>query len=197
MFTGLIQTLGTIRDAARMGDGMRVRIACDSAALGACLGASIACDGICLTVTQLDAGGFSADLSHETLSCTTAGNWQTGQVLNLEASLRVGDSIGGHFVSGHVDGVANIRAITPRDGASDIAITLPAALAPFVAPKGSISVNGISLTVNAVTRDDFSVTIIPHTMAHTNLQHAQAGTAVNLEIDMLARYTARLMEMRA
>jgi len=197
MFTGLIQTLGTITNAARTGDGMQLAIACDTAALGACLGASIACDGICLTVTRVDAGGFAADLSHETLACTTAGDWQTGQVLNLEASLRVGDSIGGHFVSGHVDGVARITAITPHDGASDITIALPEQLAPFVAPKGSISVNGISLTVNAVTRETFTVTIIPHTMAHTNLQHAAVGTVVNLEIDMLARYTARLMEMRA
>lgn len=197
MFTGLIQTIGTITDAQRSGDDLRVRIAFAPGALAPSHGASIACDGICLTVTSCDTTSFTADLSHETLKCTNAGSWQVGTKLNLEASLKVGDSIGGHFVSGHVDSVARISAITKNGDATDITVALPTALAAYVAPKGSIAINGISLTVNAATRDAFTVTIIPHTLANTTLAQAKAGDSVNLEIDMLARYTARVMEMRA
>lgn len=197
MFTGLIQTIGTITEATRSGDDVRLRIGFATGALVPSHGASIACDGICLTVTSCDADSFTADLSHETLACTTAASWQVGTLLNLEASLKVGDSMGGHFVSGHVDATATINAISKNGDATDITVALPASLAAFVAPKGSITLNGISLTVNAAARDAFAVTIIPHTLAHTTLSQAKAGDVVNLEIDMLARYTARLMEMRA
>ncbi len=197
MFTGLIQMMGTIRHAERSGDGLRVGVACAKGAFPIARGDSIACDGICLTVTHFDDTGFDADLSHETLACTAAGAWKAGTIINLEPSLRVGDSIGGHFVSGHIDGVGSIANITKRDEAFDITVTLPTALAAYVAVKGSIAVNGISLTVNNVSADAFSVTIIPHTMLHTNLQHAKAGDAVNLEVDILARYTVRALEARA
>lgn len=197
MFTGLIQTIGTVTEATRHGDDLRLRVAMDAGALPLALGASIACDGICLTVTTHDAASFTADLSHETLACTNARHWQVGTRINLEASLRVGDALGGHFVSGHVDAVAAVCSVTPHGDATDITIALPAAIAPYVAAKGSIAINGISLTVNRVSADDFALTIIPHTMQHTTLRDVAVGSLVNLEIDMLARYAVRALEMRA
>ena len=158
------------------------------------LGQSVACSGICLTVTGMEEGGFTADLSAETLACTTAQYWQTGTKLNLERALKMGDELGGHLVSGHVDGVASLHEITPAGDAYNLTITPPIELLRFIAPKGSVTLDGISLTVNHVTPDAFTVMIIPHTWQHTTLHTATAGTRLNLEVDLLARYVARLQE---
>lgn len=158
------------------------------------VGASIACSGACLTVVNKGDGWFAADVSGETLSKTTLGAWQTGRRINLERSLRMGDELGGHLVSGHVDGVARV-ADRRADGESiRFTIRVPGELARFIAPKGSVALDGVSLTVNEVSGDSFGVCIIPHTAAMTTFAVLQPGDRVNLEIDMLARYVARLLE---
>ena len=181
-----------------IGKKRNLRIGCARPADTIEIGASIACNGICLTVleTGSDQGRswFEVSASAETLAKTTLGAWQPGWRINLEPALRVGDELGGHIVSGHVDGVGEITGIRAEGGSHRLTIRAPGALARFIAPKGSIAVDGISLTVNEVNGANFGVNIIPHTWAVTSLGLASAGAKVNLEIDLLARYVARLAE---
>jgi riboflavin synthase len=194
MFTGIVSDLGTV--AAR--EGGRFGIRCGYPAAGVALGASIACDGACLTVVAVaaEAGGgstFTVDVSNETLAKTTLGEWQPGRRVNLERALRAGEELGGHLVAGHVDGVGCI-ADTRMDGQSRrLTIEAPAELARYIAPKGSVAVDGISLTVNEVDRGRFGINVIPHTLTHTTLGGRKPGDRVNLEVDLIARYVARLL----
>jgi riboflavin synthase len=197
MFTGIITALGTVRAITPIGQDrdMRLVIAApwpDTAQIA--IGASIACSGCCLTAMEVGADWFAADASAETLSHTTLGRWQPGTRVNLERSLRVGDELGGHIVSGHVDAVGQALSATPENGSTHWQFRVPHALARFIAVKGSVAVDGVSLTVNAVGGDIFEVNIIPHTAAVTGFSTLAAGDAVNIEIDMLARYVARLSE---
>ena len=157
------------------------------------LGASIACSGVCLTVIERDADWFAVEVSAESLSRTTIGTWQAGTQINLERALRLGDELGGHIVSGHVDGLAIIDQITRSGDSHELKISVPDALSKFIAEKGSVSLDGISLTVNAIEGSRFGVNIIDHTWGHTTLGHATIGQHLNLEIDMLARYVSRLI----
>ncbi|MDO5614113.1 MAG: riboflavin synthase [Paracoccus sp. (in: a-proteobacteria)] len=193
MFTGIITDIGTLRTVEMRGD-MRARIGCAYDMAGVDLGASIACDGVCLTVVAKGDDWFDVDISAETLSKTNLGTWASGQRVNLERALRVGDELGGHIVSGHVDGVARIVDLCPEGDSLRLTFDAPAALARFIAPKGSVALNGTSLTVNEVDGTRFGINLIPHTREVTNWGAAQAGDAVNLEIDTLARYVARLAE---
>lgn len=193
MFTGIITDLGRVRRIRCEGDTrIDIETTYDLAAVP--IGASIACSGVCLTVIDRSAGCFAVQASAETLSCTTLGDWRESTPVNLERALRLGDELGGHLVSGHVDGVGTILSITPEGGSWRVLIEAPPALARFIAPKGSIAVDGISLTVNEVEDRRFGVNIIPHTWSVTTLGAARVGERVNLEIDLLARYVARLME---
>ena len=199
MFTGIITDIGTVRSVAQRGD-LRVAVACRYDMAGVGLGASIACSGVCLTVVDKGADWFAVDISAETVWRTASGMWREGGRLNLERPLRVGDELGGHIVTGHVDGVGTVVGICPEGDSVRIGIAAPAALAPYLAAKGSVAIDGISLTVNDV-RDvadgvHFSVNIIPHTAAVTTLDEVAAGRALNLEIDVLARYLGRMEEVR-
>jgi riboflavin synthase len=200
MFTGIITAVGSIAAVTPIGDGrdMRIAIATPKGWLdGVAPGASICCSGCCLTVVRFDADGFEVEASAETLAMTTLGGWQPGRRINLERALRLGDELGGHLVSGHVDGVGHVLSATPENGSTRWVFAMPAALAPFVARKGSIAVDGVSLTVNEATRESFGVNLIPHTTEVTTLGGLRPGDAVNLEIDMLARYVARQREFAA
>jgi riboflavin synthase len=199
MFTGIVTALGTIRSIAPLGAGadMRLLITAPWPDTGAiAIGASIGCSGCCLTAVEIGPDWFAADASAETLSRTTMGRWQPGTRINLERSLRLGDELGGHLVSGHVDGIGEAIAADPEHGSTRWTFRVPAALARFIAVKGSVAVDGVSLTVNAVTDDTFGVNVIPHTAAVTGFGLLRPGDAVNIEIDMLARYVARLAEFR-
>lgn len=196
MFTGIISDVGRIGEIRRAGSGedrrLIIETGYDTATIA--IGASIACAGPCLTVVETGEGWFAVDVSAETLDCTTIGDWQVGGRINLERSLKLGDEMGGHLVSGHVDGVGELLSRV-EDGESERMIfSAPGELMRFIAVKGSISVDGISLTVNGVGRRDFAVSIIPHTLAATSLGELRPGGAVNLEIDLLARYVARQKE---
>jgi riboflavin synthase len=195
MFTGIITDIGTLSEVKRLGD-LRARIVTHYDTDSIDLGASIACDGVCLTVVGLGDDWFDVDISAETVDKTNIGRncWSVGRRINLERALRVGDELGGHIVSGHVDGVAEVIAM--RDEGDSIRVTLraPTDLAKFIAPKGSVSLNGTSLTVNEVDGADFGINFIPHTKEVTTWGDVQVGDAVNLEIDTLARYVARLAE---
>jgi riboflavin synthase len=196
MFTGIISDIGTV--AAR--DGARFTIRCSYPAAGIALGASIACDGACLTATQVEPAGagcaFTVDVSNETLSKTTLGDWQAGRRINLERALKAGDELGGHMVSGHVDGVASIVSIRPDADSRRVTIEAPTDLARYIASKGSVALDGISLTVNEVDGSRFGVNIIPHTLTQTTLGDKKPGERVNLEVDVFARYVARALEYR-
>ncbi|HUS56007.1 MAG TPA: riboflavin synthase [Thermohalobaculum sp.] len=202
MFTGIIREVGTLLSRRDAGDTY-LRIGCRRATETIEIGASIACNGICLTVmeTGTDNGQnwFEVAASAETKSKTTLSGWQPGQRINLEPSLRLGDEMGGHIVSGHVDGVGEITTIRPDGDSHRLSLRAPAALAKFIANKGSVCVDGISLTVNEVEDDTggttFGVSITPHTWVVTSLAGAEPGGRVNLEIDLMARYVARLNEM--
>jgi riboflavin synthase len=199
MFTGIVTALGTVRAVTALGDGrdMRLVIAApwpDTASIA--LGASIACSGCCLTAVEFGPDWFSADASAETLACTTMGSWGVGTKVNLERSLRVGDELGGHLVSGHVDGVGHALSAVPENGSTRWRFRVPRDLARFIAGKGSVAVDGVSLTVNTVEGDTFSVNVIAHTAAVTRFGDLKPAEAVNIEIDMLARYVARLAEFR-
>jgi riboflavin synthase len=202
MFTGLITGIGTISAVTPLGAGADARFVIrtpDNAAWAGTdkvLGASIACSGVCLTVIESGADWFAVEVSAETLDKSTLGSWAPGSRINLEGSLRIGDELGGHIVSGHVDGLAEVVAATQEHGSTRWVFRLPADLAPFVAPKGSIAINGVSLTVNEVEGRDFGVNIIPHTAAHTNFGYLVPGDRVNIEIDMLARYVARQLSFK-
>ncbi len=199
MFTGIITDIGRIDAVEQRGDlRVRIRTAYDTA--GVDLGASIACSGVCLTVVAKGDGWFAVDVSAESARRTAAGQWVAGRRLNLERALRIGDELGGHIVTGHVDGVGEVAEIVPEGDSRRISVTLPHELAPYVAAKGSIAMDGVSLTVNEVEdRPDgtrFTVNIIPHTAGMTTFGDLAPGDAVNLEIDVLARYLGRMNELR-
>jgi riboflavin synthase len=199
MFTGIVSDLGELMDVEEKAEGLRrLRIACSYDPDSIDIGASIACSGICLTVVERGRAGnrpsFAVDAAAETLRMTTAGSWRRGTLLNLERSLRLGDELGGHLVSGHVDGVAELIA---RDDFVDMAaltLRVPPALSRFIAAKGSVALDGVSLTVNEVKDETFSVLIIPHTLRVTTLGALASGAQLNLEVDQMARYAARLLE---
>jgi riboflavin synthase len=198
MFTGIITDLGRVRQVERQGDARFVfETGYDTAEIS--LGASIACSGACLTVVDKGPGWFAADVSAETLSKTTLGDWRAGTPVNLERALKLGDELGGHLVSGHVDGVAEVLARTPEGDSQRYTFRAPAGLAGFIAPKGSVALDGVSLTVNEVEDEAsgavrFGVNIIPHTAQRTAFGALRPGGRVNLEIDLLARYVQRLRE---
>jgi riboflavin synthase len=193
MFTGIITDLGRVRAVRDVGD-TRLDIGTAYAEESIRIGASIACSGVCLTAIDKGPGWFAVTASAETVSCTTVGTWRPGTPVNLERALRLGDELGGHLVSGHVDGVGRVLSVSPDGASRRLVFEAPAALAGFVAAKGSIAVDGISLTVNEVDGRRFGVNIIPHTLAVTTLGEVREGDPVNLEIDVLARYVARLLQ---
>ena len=199
MFTGIITDIGRIEAVEQRGD-MRCRIACAYEMEGVALGASIACSGVCLTVVDKGDDWFAVDVSAETHSRTAPDMWEEGRRLNLERALKVGDELGGHIVTGHVDGVGEVEGVTEVGGSTRVAIVADGALAPFIASKGSIALDGVSLTVNEVEPLSegvrFSVNIIPHTAEQTTFSELAPGRLVNIEIDVLARYLGRMMELR-
>lgn len=199
MFTGIITDIGTIEAIERRGD-LRVRIATQYDTDTIEMGASIACSGVCLTVVQKGSGWFAVDVSAESVARTAADRWREGSRLNLERALKVGDELGGHIVTGHVDGIGTVVSIEAEGDSQRVLISAPHALAPHVAPKGSIAVDGVSLTVNEVEdRADgtiFSLNIIPHTASVTTFADLATGQAVNLEIDILSRYLVRMQTHR-
>jgi riboflavin synthase len=195
MFSGIVTDLGRVRRLVR-GEILELTIATGFDTATIPVGASVACSGACLTVVAVEPGAFSAHASAETVGCTTLGDWREGTSVNLERSLRLGDELGGHLVSGHVDGVARIVERQPEALSVRFMFEAPAGLMPFIACKGSVAIDGVSLTVNEVEGTCFGVNIIPHTLAATNLGEADIGQRVNLEIDMIARYAARLLAAR-
>lgn len=201
MFTGIISDIGRIAFSERRGDVTRLVIDSAYDPAGIALGASIACDGVCLTVVDVEPkdGGaaFSVDAGPETLNLTTAGAWIVGQRLNLERALRMGDELGGHLVLGHVDGVADLTGREEFGDTIRFELRAPLGVSKFIAAKGSVALDGISLTVNEVVDDTFSVHLIPHTLEQTNWSGRRVGDRVNLEVDMMARYAARLAEASA
>ena len=197
MFTGIVTDVGEVKSLAGEAD-RRITLRSAYPPEELALGASVACSGVCLTVTEKgsDAAGhwFAVDASAETLRVTTLGGWKAGTKVNLERALKVGDELGGHIVSGHVDGVGRLEAVEPEAHSQRLSFSLPKALSHFVAQKGSIAIDGVSLTVNAVKANRFEVNIIPHTLGVTTLGRLKPGDAVNIEIDVMARYLARLAE---
>jgi len=199
VFTGIISDLGEVLEVVEQADGLRrLSVACGYNPETIDIGASIACSGPCLTVVERgrkgNRGYFAVDVAAETLAVTTAGSWRPGTRLNLERSLRAGDELGGHIVSGHVDGVAEIVARDDLPDMARLAVRAPAALARFIASKGSVALDGVSLTVNDVDDDTFSLLIIPHTLKVTTFGWLRAGAKLNLEVDLMARYAARLLQ---
>jgi riboflavin synthase len=200
MFTGIITAIGVVAAIDPIGAGHDMRLTIDTPQgwlAGAEIGASIACSGCCLTVVTLEGGRFTVEVSAESLSKTTLGRWTVGSRINLERALKMGDEMGGHVVSGHVDGLAEVLTETVENGSTRWMFQLPDSLARFVAPKGSVTVDGVSLTVNEVEGAAFGVNVIPHTTAVTTLGELAPGRQVNIEIDMLARYVARLREFNS
>ena len=200
MFTGIITDIGTIKQSKQLGD-LRLIIECNYDMAGVAIGASIACSGVCLTVVDKADGWFAVDVSGESVACTASGMWRPGTRLNLERALKVGDELGGHIVTGHVDGVGRIVASENVGGSWKVTIAAPALLAPYIASKGSITVDGVSLTVNNVTDQPdatahFTLNIIPHTAEMTTLGELAEGREINLEIDVLARYLKRMEDLR-
>jgi riboflavin synthase len=193
MFTGIITDIGEVRQIDTSGE-CRFEIATTFDLATVDLGASICCAGCCLTVVDKGADWFAVEVSDESISKTTLGQWQVGTRINLERALKLGDELGGHLVSGHVDGVGRVVGRRPAGESAAVTFEVPGDLARFIATKGSITVDGVSLTVNAVGDREFAVNIIPHTLAVTTLGSLAAGDTVNLEIDLLARYVARLRE---
>lgn len=200
MFTGIITDIGTVRQMERRGD-LRLRIGCGYDMAGVDLGASIACSGVCLTVVDKGEDWFAVDASAETLSRTAPGLWKEGARLNLERALRIGDELGGHLVTGHVDAVGEVLGTCPEGGSTRIGVKVPRELGAALAPKGSVTLDGVSMTVNEV-RDEgehthFAINLIPHTAEQTTLGAITAGALVNVEIDVLARYLERMLAARA
>lgn len=197
MFTGIIESVGTLAQRDARGGDARLRIAVGTLPFAdATLGESISVNGVCLTVVAFDAGHFEADASTETLALTTLGALREGAALNLERAMRPSDRLGGHLVSGHVDGVGRVLDVRDDARAQRWRFAMPAALAKYVAHKGSICVDGVSLTVNAVDEEAFEVALVPHTVAHTAFAATAVGDAVNLEVDLVARYLERLLQER-
>ncbi len=198
MFTGIVTDIGEMVAVEPRAEGLaRLKIACSYDPETIAIGASIACSGVCLTVVERgrdgNRGWFAVDAAAETLRVTTVGSWQRGARLNLERALKLGDELGGHIVAGHADGLATVVAREDLTDMARLSFYAPADLARFIAPKGSVALDGVSLTVNDVTDDTFSVLIIPHTLKVTTLGALAAGDHVNLEVDLMARYAARLM----
>ncbi|MFZ4689930.1 MAG: riboflavin synthase [Polymorphobacter sp.] len=200
MFTGIITDIGHIKTVEPRGD-LRVVIATGYDTAGLAIGASVACSGVCLTVVAKAPGEFSVDVSGETQACTAAGQWTAGRRLNLERALKVGDELGGHIVTGHVDAVGRVESVLPVGDSTCIAIAVPASIAPFIAAKGSVCLDGVSLTVNTVTDTaegaTFTINIIPHTAEWTTFDAIAPGDEINIEIDVLARYLARMRQSLA
>ena len=201
MFTGIVTSLGEVRSVSQRAEDLhRLTIFCGYARSEIVQGASIACSGVCLTV--VDAGEehsrtwFAVDVAAETLRVTTARRWRQGSKINLERPLKFGDELGGHLVAGHVDGIATVAAREDMTDMARFVLRVPAELAQFIAPKGSVALDGVSLTVNAVETDTFSVLVIPHTLRATTFGSLRKGEDVNLEVDTMARYAARLLEMQ-
>ena len=191
MFTGIITDVGSVRSVHKAGD-LRIEIETLYDITTIDIGASIACNGVCLTVVEKNEKSFFVDVSAESVSLTNAGDWSTGSLVNLERALKIGDELGGHIVAGHVDGLAEIIMIHDEGDSTRVKLRAPDSLARFIAPKGSVALNGTSLTVNEVDGTEFGVNFIPHTKAVTTWGYAVVGDRVNLEIDTLARYVARL-----
>ena len=201
MFTGIISDIGTISALEQRGD-LHAKIQCHYDMTGVDMGASIACSGVCLTVVDKGADWFAVDISAETISCIAQGQFTEGRRINLERALKVGDELGGHIVTGHIDGVGEVVSVSETGDSKTVHIKVPGDLAGYVAAKGSITVDGVSLTVNSVTDDQehgttFTLNIIPHTASVTTLGDLVVGSAVNLEIDVLARYLSRMKEFHA
>jgi riboflavin synthase len=201
MFTGIITDIGTIASVEARGDTrLVVETAFDMASVD--LGASIACSGVCLTVVDKGPGWFAVDVSGESIARTAADQWTQGRRLNLERAMKLGDELGGHIVTGHVDGVGSVIGVCAEGDSKRIGFSIPAALAPFLAPKGSVTIDGVSLTVNEVTDQPdgtthFAINLIPHTQAVTTLGSLAPGSQANIEIDVLARYLQRMEAYRA
>lgn len=196
MFTGIITDIGTVQELEQQGD-LRARIATGYDTAGIDIGASIASDGVCLTVIALGDDWYDVQVSAETVSKTNLGDWTEGKRVNLERALKVGDELGGHIVSGHVDGVAEVMAVVDEGDSTRVTLRAPGELSRFIAPKGSVALNGTSLTVNEVDGASFGINFIPHTKDVTTWGDVVVGDRVNLEIDTLARYVARLAETTA
>jgi len=197
MFTGIVTDIGeVVAIEERAKELRRLTIACAYDPTSIAIGASIACSGVCMTAVATGKKTFSVDAAAETLNVTTVGRWRTGTRVNLERSLKMGDELGGHLVSGHVDGVAELTARKDLTDMARLTLRVPKPLARFIAQKGSVALDGVSLTVNEVAADTFSVLIIPHTLAVTTLGPLKQGDRLNLEVDVIARYAARLMETR-
>jgi riboflavin synthase len=198
MFTGIVTDIGELVSVEDRGELRRLKISCSYPADGIALGASIACSGPCLTVVAVSNFGrgavFEVDAAAETLARTTVSHWRNGARVNLERALKIGDELGGHIVTGHVDGVAKVNSRDDFDGMARFWIEAPQELARFIAQKGSVALDGVSLTVNDVEGDRFSVLIIPHTLRATTFGERKSGDALNLEVDLMARYAARLSE---
>ena len=197
MFTGIVTGMGNVRSLRPLGGGQDMRIVigtpwADTASIA--VGASVACGGCCLTAVEVGPDWFAVDVSNETLSKTKLGTWAVGSRMNLERSLRMGDELGGHIVSGHVDGLGTVQSVVPENGSWRVRVEVPRALSRFIAAKGSVAIDGVSLTVNDVDAASFGVNVIPHTWDVTTLGQLSPGDSVHIEIDMLARYVARLHE---
>ena len=201
MFTGIVTDIGTVRSAEQRGD-LRLAIGSGYDMVTLDLGASIACAGVCLTVVDKGGDWFAVDLSGETLSRTAADRWREGAKLNLERSLRLGDELGGHIVTGHIDAVGQVVGVCPEGDSHRVGISVPRALGPMIAPKGAIGLDGVSMTVNEVRDAEdgtthFSVNVIPHTAQHTTLGDLAADRQLNVEVDVLARYIDRMLAVRS
>jgi riboflavin synthase len=196
MFTGIVTDIGTVREARHGNGGLALSIATAYDTTPIALGASIGCSGVCLTVVAKEPGLLTFEASAETLACSTLGEWRKGSRVNLEQAMKLGDEMGGHLVLGHVDGVAKVIGRRPDGESVRFTFETPAELAPYIAPKGSVALDGVSLTVNEVGRMNFGVNIIPHTLNHTVFGDAGPGTQMNLEIDLIARYVERLLATR-
>jgi riboflavin synthase len=201
MFTGIVTDIGVVEDVQAGAGVRRFVIRCNYDRDSIAIGASIACSGICLTVTEtgLKSGRawFAVDTAQETIDLTNVRNWKQGTRINLERSLKIGDELGGHIVTGHVDGLARVKEREDLPDQARFLLTAPRPLAKFIAKKGSVALDGVSLTINEVDGDDFSVLVIPHTLQVTTVNDWRPETAVHLEVDMMARYAARLMETRS
>ena len=192
MFTGIVTDVGRVRALRRHGD-TRIEIETEDDTGSLSLGASVSCAGCCLTIVEKESGWFAVDASAETIARTTVGDWQPGTPINLERALRAGDELGGHLVSGHVDTTTEVLKRWEEGDSLRLSFALPAHIAPLVAAKGSVTIDGVSLTVNEVSSAAFGINLIPHTRTVTTLGQLQAGDRVNVEIDMLARYVARIL----
>jgi len=197
MFTGIVTDIGDVVAVEERAQGLRrLTIACAYDPASIAIGASICCSGVCMTAVATGKNSFSVDAAAETLKVTTVGRWRKGARVNLERSLQIGDELGGHLVSGHVDGLADVAEREDLTNMARLTLQVPKPLARFIAQKGSVALDGVSLTVNEVADDRFCVLIIPHTLSVTTLGDLKVGDALNLEVDVMARYAARLMEAR-